>query len=279
MIFLFTSLLLNVTTMQAPFGLYYLELFERYWHVRRGVRKCLQSIKLYNPGSKHMETLVRLDTLLSSVVSDKSIKNLVKKLRHYNHFFKRLCTIFKDVNDSGKLVRDQVEKRASRYLTEMRTRSRNDSEFKKIVSRLEKYWKGLFHTYEFSYIPSTNNDLEEYIKDFKKIWKRITGFNNVNRWISFHGPFAVYLFNFKKNDNGNGKSYSPFELLGIETKDFITIARKVSIQTYRNEQIKQMELRESYRVRLRVNQIGIRQYIDDLVQDFENEIANIKSSS
>ncbi len=37
-----------------------------------------------------------------------------------------------------------------------------------------------------------------------------------------------------------------------------------------------MELRESYRVRLRVNQIGIRQYIDDLVQDFENEIANIK---
>ncbi len=88
----------------------------------------------------------------------------------------------------------------------MRTRSRTDSEFKKIVSRLEKYWKGLFYAYEFSYIPSTNNDLEEYIKDFKKIWKRITGFYNVNRWISFHGPFAVYLFNFKKNDSGNGKS-------------------------------------------------------------------------
>jgi hypothetical protein len=278
MIFLFTTLLLNVTTMQVPFGLYYVELFERYWHVRRGIRKCLQSIKLYDSNSEHMETLVKLDTLLSSVLSDKSIKILVKKLRYYNHFFKRLCNIFKDVDGSGKLVREQVEKRAKRYLSEMRTRLRTDSEFKKIASRLENYWKGLFYTYEFSYIPSTNNDLEEYIKDFKKIWKRITGFYNVNRWISFHGPFAVYLFNFKKNDSGNGNSVSPFELLGIETKDFITVARKVSIQTYRNEQIKQMELRESYRVRLRVNQIGIRQYIDDLVQNFENEIANIKSS-
>ncbi len=61
MIFLFTSLLLNVTTMQVPFGLYYVELFERYWHVRRGIRKCLQSVKLYDPNSEHMETLVRLD--------------------------------------------------------------------------------------------------------------------------------------------------------------------------------------------------------------------------
>ncbi len=47
--------------MQVPFGLYYVELFERYWHVRRGIRKCLQSVKLYDPNSEHMETLVRLD--------------------------------------------------------------------------------------------------------------------------------------------------------------------------------------------------------------------------
>ncbi len=76
---LFTAHLKKVTyifcrllTMQVPFGLYYVELFERYWHVRRGIRKCLQSVKLYDPNSEHMETLVRLDTLLSSVVSDKN---------------------------------------------------------------------------------------------------------------------------------------------------------------------------------------------------------------
>lgn len=248
--------------MQAPFGLYYVELFKRYWYVRRGIRKCIKSCDV---DSEHMETLVKLDTLLSSVVSDKSIKELVKKLRYYNHFFKRICNIFKDVKGSGRLVREDVEKRARRYLTEMKTRSRTDGEFKKIVSRLEKYWNGLFLTYEFEYIPSTNNDLEECIKDYKKIWKRITGFSNVNRWISFHGPFAVYLLNFHKNAGGK----SPFDLLGIESSDFVAISRKVSIQIYKNERMKQIELRESYRVRLRVNQIGAEEYIDTLVQDFE----------
>ncbi len=215
-----------------------------------------------------------MDKLLSSVVADKSIKSLVKKLRYYYYFFNRLCIIFKDISGSkkGKALREQVEKRVRRYLSLMRTKSKTDPEFKKIVTRLEKYWNGLFYTYEFDYIPSTNNELEERIKDFKKIWKRITGFYNVNRWISFHGPFAVYLLNFQKNKQGK----SSLELLGIETKDFITMSQNVSIQTYKNEQLKQIELRESYRLRLRVNKVGIREYVDHIVQEFENEAYIIK---
>ncbi len=262
-------MLLNVTTMQAPFELYYVELFKRYWQIRSGIRKC---IKMCDADSEYLETLVKLDRLLSAVVADKSIKIMVKKLQRYYHFFNRLCKIFRDVKGSGKAVREQVEKRARRFLTEMKTRSRADVEFKKIVSRLEKYWDGLFYTYEFDYIPSTNNDLEAFIKDFKRIWKRITGFYNVNRWISFHGPFAVYLLNFKKNEDGK----SPVELLGIETLDFITLSKQVSIQTYKNEQIKQIELRESYRLRLNINQIGSKEYIDRLVRSFENELTILK---
>ena len=154
--------------------------------------------------------------------------------------------ILKDVSGCGKTVREQVEKRTRMYLSAMKNKSKIDPEFKKIVSRLEKYWNGLFYTYEFGYIPSTNNDMEECIKDFKKIWKRITGFYNVNRWINFHGPFAVYLLNFQKNKKGK----SPLEMLGIETPDFITMLQKVSIQTYKNEKLKQIELRETYRVRI-----------------------------
>jgi len=195
----------------------------------------------------------------------------VKKIEYYNHFFIRLCNILKDVPGRGKAVRDQVEIRAKRYLTEMKNRSKNDREFKKITSRLEKYWNGLFFTYDFEYIPSTNNDLESFIKDFKKIWKRITGFYNVNRWISFHGPFAVYLFNFHKNDDDK----SPFDLLGIENLDFGAIAGKVSIEIYENERLKQINLREKYKIRLEVNQKGDKEYLDALVRDFESEV-NIK---
>ncbi len=261
-------MLLGVTTMQAPFGLYYVELFKRYWHVRTAIRKC---IKLCDADSEHQKILIELDMLLSSVVTDKAIKEMVKKIKYYNHFFVRLCGIFKDVSGRGKAVREQVEKRMKRYLTEMKNRSKNDPEFKKITSRLEKYWSGLFFTYEFEYIPSTNNDLESFIKDFKKIWKRITGFYNVNRWISFHGPFAVYLFNFHKR--GDGKS--PFELLGMDNLDFAAMAGKVSAEMYENERIKQKNLRETYRIRLEVNQKGDKEFLDALVKDFEKEV-NIK---
>jgi len=269
-IYIFCCLLLGVTTMQAPFGLYYVELFKRYWHVRTAIRKC---INLCDADSEHHKILIELDMFLSSVVSDKAIKELVRKIEYYNHFFIRLCDIFKDVSGRGKAVMDQVEKRMKRYLTEMKNRSKNDPELKKITSRLEKYWSGLFFTYEFEYIPSTNNDLESFIKDFKKIWKRITGFYNVNRWISFHGPFAVYLFNFHKR--GDGKS--PFEFLGFDNLDFASMVGKVSADMYENERIKQMNLRETYRIRLEVNQKGDKKYLDALVKDFENEV-NIKRS-
>ncbi|MCZ7360849.1 MAG: hypothetical protein O8C55_12315, partial [Candidatus Methanoperedens sp.] len=65
-------------------------------------------------------------------------------------------------------------------------------------------------------------------------------------------------------------------LLGIETLDFITLSKQVSIQTYKNEQIKQIELRESYRLRLNINQIGSKEYIDRLVRSFENELTILK---
>jgi hypothetical protein len=90
--------------------------------------------------------------------------------------------------------------------------------------------------------------------------------------LPFHGPFAVYLLNFQKNEEGK----SPFDLLGIESSDFITMAREVSVQIYENERMKQIELRESYRVRLEVNQIGVEEYIDNLVRDFENEVKLLK---
>jgi hypothetical protein len=270
-IFSFCCLLLGVTTMQAPFELYYVELYKRYWEVRTAIRKC---IKMCSLELEDIKILFELDELLSSVVTDESIKMLVNELKDYYHYFKRLCDILTDVKDKGKTVREEVEKKARRFLTEMKTKSRNHPEFKKIVRRLEKYWNGLFYTYEFNYIPSTNNELEGYIKDFKRVWKRITGFYNVNRWISFHGPFAVYMFNFRKNVNGQ----SPFELLGLDTSTINVIFREVSIETFKNERVKQMELRETYRLRLKVNQIGAKEYLGSLVKTFENEIENIKRS-
>ncbi|GEM_PF-4507816 len=136
--------------------------------VKKEIEKIQREVEIKKKDNKiyheYVEKLVKLDKLLSSVVTDKSIKLLVKKLQYYYHFFNRLCMIFKDVKGCGKIVREQVEKRARRYLSEMRNRSKTDPELKKIVTRLEKYWNGLFYTYELGYIPSTNNNLDKHIK-------------------------------------------------------------------------------------------------------------------
>jgi arginine repressor len=134
-IYLFCCALLGVTTRSVPFELYYLEIFSRYRIVRTALRKC---IKKCDPGMEYLTYLKALDTILSSVVSDKSIKDSVTKLNYYNRFFKRLCNLFKEEKGTGKAVREKVEKRATRFLNEMKTRAKTDSEFNKIVTRLEK---------------------------------------------------------------------------------------------------------------------------------------------
>ncbi len=68
----------------------------------------------------------------------------------------------------------------------------------------------------------------------------------------------MYLFNFQKN--GDGKS--PFELLEIDNLDFADMAGKVSVEIYENERIKQIDLREMYKIRLEVNQKGDKKYLD-----------------
>ncbi len=45
---------------------------------------------------------------------------------------------------------------------------------------------------------------------------------------------------------------------------------------YRCQLINGSCLREPYRVRLRVNQIGIREFVDRLVQEFDNEADILK---
>src|SRR3990170_1597867 len=76
-IFSFCCLLLGVTTMQAPFELYYVELYKRYWEVRTAIRKC---IKMCSLELEYLKILFELDELLSSVVTDESIKMLVNEL-------------------------------------------------------------------------------------------------------------------------------------------------------------------------------------------------------
>src|SRR5450756_722202 len=131
---------LKVTTDQPPFEIYYVDLINRYRIVRTAIRK---SISLFNEENEYKNALVKLDDKLNTVLRDENVKVRVKQLKYYHRYFRRLCNIF-DEKRHGKDIKDGVEKRVSRYRTEILKLSRNHHNFKKVVFQLDKYWDGLF---------------------------------------------------------------------------------------------------------------------------------------
>ncbi len=249
---------LKVTTDQPPFELYYVELFDRYRIVRTAIRKC---IPLFNENEdEYKQDLIKLDSKLSLVLRNKSLKIHVKQLKYYHRYFKRLCNIF-DEKGHGKEVREHVEKRVKRYRAEIERLSNNHPPFKKVVAQLDKYWDGLFHTYEHKNIPGTNNDMEKQIWYFQKIWKRITGQNNLNNWINYHGCFAVFLLNFKQI---NGKIQQ--QTMGIQDEDLATLMGSVSPQIREENFEKQKALREEQKIRSSIKSKGIKAFLKDKIE-------------
>ncbi len=160
-----------------------------------------------------------------------------------------------------------------RYRTEIKTLSATHPRFKKVVKLLDKHWDGLFHAYEFGYIPRTNNDMEKVVWYFRKIWKRITGYNNVNNWINYHGPFAIYLLNFKCEKGKNCNS-NPIQTIGIKIENLATLMGSVSTEIRKKNFEKQKALREENKIRNTINLNGIKTFLKDKVEKMKR-ILNI----
>ena len=61
-----------------------------------------------------------------------------------------------------------------------------------------RLWEwGLFHCYDDERIPRTNNNMEEVVKRLRRGWKRTTGLVNMDEYLLYHAPSAVYLLNFR----------------------------------------------------------------------------------
>jgi len=235
--------------------------------VRTAIRKC---INLFNEEEEYKNYLVKIDDKLNSVLRDKNIENRVKELKYYHRYFRRLCNIFDEKGHGGD-IRERVEKRVNRYRTEIKRLSNNHPNFKKVVFQLDKYWDGLFHTYEHGYIPRTNNQMETEIWNFQKIWKRITGYNNLNNWINIHGCFSIFLLNFKLED---GRIHQ--RTMGIENESFATLIGSVSSEIRMKNSEKQKALREEHKTRISIKSKGVKAFLKDKVDKIKN-ILKIKS--
>lgn len=116
-------LLLDISTDDFPFELYYVELYLRYRRVRTTVRRCISG---YPYNDEYKKALCKLDGILTSLVADKAIKSLVGKLQSYYKVFQRLRAILK--NEEKKPV-GAVKSSMRRFLSFLENKARVDKKY------------------------------------------------------------------------------------------------------------------------------------------------------
>jgi hypothetical protein len=232
-------LLLKITVDNFPFGLYYVDLYDRYAKIRRTIRHCLA---VYPHNDAYKKALLELDRVLTSVIEDKQIKSLVNVLKGDYKIFGKLREI---LENRDKKPREVVKGKMKHFLRSMEKKAMKEKKYTPLVSQINQFWCGLFHTYDCNYIPRTNNSMEQFIGRLRRKWKRITGCSKMNEWILYRAPLGIYMFNLI------GKN-APLEILGFDT-DLAKMLSSVSYETYKKCMDEYEMRKEDDRIRKRGN--------------------------
>lgn len=230
---------LKVSSDFFPFDLYYVKLYERYKVVRAVIRTC---IKKYTADDKYKRALCELERVLTSVIDDEDMKKRVKRLKYDYGIFGKLRNILRNEDKKSK---GDVMSRMKRFLSFIENKARNEDRYKSLSDQIKRCWCGLFHTYDDSRIPRTNNDMESFIGMLRRKWLRMTGTTNADEWIVFHAPTGIYLFNLIGDA-------PPLEKLGFST-DLLEILSSVHYKSYRMCEKEYVERRSKDRIRKKAN--------------------------
>jgi len=188
--------------------------------VRTTIRRCISE---YPHEDAYRDALCNLDAILTSVVSDKPVKWLIKSLKRDRQIFERLRAI---LENEDKKSREVVEGKMRRFLSSLERKAAASKKYVPLIKQIKKFWSGLFYTYGHDCIPRTNNDMERFIWELRKKWKRMTGCTRVDEWIAYRAPTGIYMFNLIG-------SSPPLKELGFSV-DVAEMLSSVSYESYRH---------------------------------------------
>ena len=207
--------------------------------MRRTIRRC---ISIYPREDAYRNALCELDAILTTVIADKRVRSLVKSLKSDWKIFKRLRGILENEDTKSKAV---VEGRMKCILSFLERKATTNKKYAPLVKQIKKFWGGLFHTYDHDCIPRTNNDMERFIWELRKKWKRMTGCTRIDEWIAYRAPTGIYMFNLIGSD-------PPLKKLGFSA-DPAEMLSSVSYESYRRCMGEYEEKKGDDRIRRRAN--------------------------
>ena len=148
---------------RPPFRLAGIEMYER-------LRELLTVLKILLSHSDDDRLLKVTHGLTKALESVKKDYTEIKKMSEWLEEISRILDPEKNPHRKGKEVQEQLFS----YLSKIKDESESDVRLKKIAKHLHKvsvsYKSGLFHTYDISDLPRTNNGLES---EFRELTRRL----------------------------------------------------------------------------------------------------------
>lgn len=160
--------------------------------MRTTVRKCLKS---YKREDTYHKALVGINRGLTDLLDDQRLEDGIREIIKMNEDFVEL----RDVLNGSKSVEEAKQGFSKLKKRFQRTAGRKEKSrnYSRLVRQMKSWELGLFHCYEDERIPRTNNDMELLVKKLRRSWKRTTGLVNVDEYLLYHAPYAIYLLNFQ----------------------------------------------------------------------------------
>lgn len=133
---------------------------------------------------------------LTDLVDDGRIRDEIRDITRLNKDFSDLREVL-DESQSADEVKQGFLKLKKRFRRKARNRWGKSKNYSRLLRQMTSWEWGLFHCYDDQRIPRTNNDMELVVKRLRRSWKRTTGLVNIDEYLLFHAPYAIYLLNFR----------------------------------------------------------------------------------
>jgi DNA repair exonuclease SbcCD ATPase subunit len=198
-------------------------------HILRGIDRVLKILPYHNQLSK---LLKKLRSLKSAFIHPYSIKkqSLLKELKDTQNKIANLKRKYEDILTLRRYLRiyvlsntfQKVENRLKR-IKRLRIKYKHKKKIYNLITSLIKYKDNIFAHLKIPYLPTTNNQLENLIKQYERRLKTIEGFGKNQKategYLNLMGIYQCFKPHTdcrSKNKYKNGKS--PLELAGVSIK-------------------------------------------------------------
>lgn len=200
-------------------------------HILRGIDRTLKIQPIHTQLSKLLKRLRRLKPLFFIHPYSPKKESLLKELKTIQTKIAELKRKHKDVLILRRYLRiyvlsnnfQEAEIRLKK-IRRLKSKFKHKKRIYNLINSLIKYKENIFaHLIKYPYLPYTNNQLENLIKQYERRLKTIEGFGNNQKATEGYLNLMGIYYCFKpytdcrdKNGYKNGKS--PLELAGISTR-------------------------------------------------------------